>query len=940
MTTSVVYEAVLRAKDELSKSLNGAVGSASALSGALSSLALPTALLSGVGALGAAFAGVGTAVLDYSADQQTALRDIETQLGITGEEATKLRDISKDLFVGNTGESFEDVTAAVVEARRTMEGFAASSEEAQKASVASAITLRDAYGIEFTESLAAANTLQKEFGLTAQEAFDFLAKGQQEGLNTSGDFLDTITEYARQFSGAKFSAEAFYSALKSGQADGALGTDKIADFVKEGGILLTELGSGVQTAFKTIGKSIGEDLLGKTGQFYIQTEEDAKRVQKALTDIGLAAPSIETLLQPLGTLNEKTGEVTYQAQKFSDVYSNSVVRGIRDGSVSVAEAQQLALDGIRAMDSAVEQSAAGVAIFGTQWEDFGTNAALAIDFTASKMSDLEGATQSAAAQYQTLPNAIEGIKRAGLDALSPLGDAALALANAAIPHLFEALDGLKEGIAELGAFIEKLVSGGVPEFETLKASGVAFSEQVQGAFERFAELARAVFEGLSATYRDNQQTFDTVGSAIISIAQSIGSIVESVLGGLMQFYREHQQVIDTVLGGGFRTLLTVVTTVINSISGILEGFANLLRGDVAGAVGALRSTYEENFNAIVGLVTDLGGRALEAGRAFAENLARGLLAGMNKLLADARSKLKELTDLLPGSEPRDRSSPLANLAQRGKAMLDNFAAGFAQSNIGEVLRGVLELAAQGTQDVLRSFSAVLQPQRLEQLNEERLEAGARLSAAQAEERKAYAELNAAKERQELDRIQELSNQYAAARAAVQAAESERLAAETKYSGALFAQEQQTSALEQAFAEAQARFSDPDEANKYFKLRAAQIKELAALEEQFSQARDTNAQLALRRQIELITKAQELELAALVNEFSGGSPSSAPPSTIDSPTITNPNDVLPAPTPISITLTVRDERETSDRLRQAVRQAIDGALEQVARTGTAKLSYRS
>ena len=50
-----------------------------------------------------------------------------------------------------------------------------------------------------------------------------------------------------------FSADEFFSIMETGSAGGVLGTDKIADSVKEMGIRLNENAKGVSEAFTAMG---------------------------------------------------------------------------------------------------------------------------------------------------------------------------------------------------------------------------------------------------------------------------------------------------------------------------------------------------------------------------------------------------------------------------------------------------------------------------------------------------------------------------------------------------------------------------------------------------------------------------------------------------------------------------------------------------------------
>jgi hypothetical protein len=93
----------------------------------------------------------------------------------------------------------------------------------------------------------------KNFGLDSDEAFDFIVSGFQEGLDTSGDFLESVTEYSNQFANGGADAGQFFSVLETGLADGILGTDKAADAFKEFRVRIIDDSKATNEALESLG---------------------------------------------------------------------------------------------------------------------------------------------------------------------------------------------------------------------------------------------------------------------------------------------------------------------------------------------------------------------------------------------------------------------------------------------------------------------------------------------------------------------------------------------------------------------------------------------------------------------------------------------------------------------------------------------------------------
>ena len=59
------------------------------------------------------------------------------------------------------------------------------------------MALEDVFGMDLSEAIRGADALMENMGLTAQDAFDYMAKGAQNGLNKSNELGDNIAEYSQ-----------------------------------------------------------------------------------------------------------------------------------------------------------------------------------------------------------------------------------------------------------------------------------------------------------------------------------------------------------------------------------------------------------------------------------------------------------------------------------------------------------------------------------------------------------------------------------------------------------------------------------------------------------------------------------------------------------------------------------------------------------------------
>ncbi|MFA6168304.1 MAG: phage tail tape measure protein [Gemmatimonadaceae bacterium] len=247
--------------DKAADALGGAFGDGAkdinAFGVSLGDLINPTTLVAGaVTALGAAAVATAAQAMDLASQVDQSTAKMSTQLNLTTEEAAGFESVMRNIYEANYGDSFEDISLALTETERAFARVGGTETQAQLEAVTiKALSLRDAFDTDVNGSVNAAVTLMENFGITSDQAFDLITAGYQKGLDSSGDFLDTIGEYSVQFAQGGADAGQFFSILESGMQGGMLGTDKAADAFKEFTIRIGDGSTTTNDALETIGIS-------------------------------------------------------------------------------------------------------------------------------------------------------------------------------------------------------------------------------------------------------------------------------------------------------------------------------------------------------------------------------------------------------------------------------------------------------------------------------------------------------------------------------------------------------------------------------------------------------------------------------------------------------------------------------------------------------------
>jgi phage-related minor tail protein len=213
------------------------------------------------------------------------------------------------------------IEAYGIDAEATLEGVRRqwalnknASDETNTAIVKGAAAIATAYsGIDFTELIQEAHEVGAELNISNENALALINSLLKAGFPP--EQLDIISEYGQQLQRAGYSAQEIQAIFAAGIDTGTWNIDNLLDGLKEGRIRLAEFGQGVN--------------------------------------------------ESTAALLEGTGISTKQLQS----WGQAVAAGGEKGKAAMIEVAK-ALNGI---DNETQKNALGVAIFGTMWEDQGTN---------------------------------------------------------------------------------------------------------------------------------------------------------------------------------------------------------------------------------------------------------------------------------------------------------------------------------------------------------------------------------------------------------------------------------------------------------------------------------------------------------------------------------------------------------------------------------------
>lgn len=493
----------------------------------LKSIGKGTAYALGAGflAAGTAIAGVGIMAVNSANDMDKAMNQYLASTGKSTEETERYKKVMEDIYANNYGDSFGDIGEAMADITKNLGDL---DDESLQEVTESAFALRDTFGYEIPESTRAAKAMMDNFGISGEQAMNLIAAGAQNGLDYSGELLDSISEYSVQFAKVGLDADDMFKIFQKGAESGAFNLDKVGDAVKEMAIRVVDGSDTTAQGFEAIGLNADE-----------------------------------------------------MAAKFAA------------GGDSAKEAFNETIAALASMEDPLAQNQAGVALFGTMWEDLGPEAVTALADIEEGAYDTAGAMESIKnIKYDDIGSVFEGLKRSLEVLIVPLGeqliplmaeliDNVLPLLEEALPPLVEAISGVVEALGPaiedvLPTLMDSLAEIGEPLMnlaeEIFPVLLDAFNEILPLVAELVGEYLPMWTEVLEMLLPPLVEIISTILPPLIELVSALMPIFETIISLL-------QPILDL-----FTSLLTPivnlisqgVTPLVNSLAPLIQMIADRL----------------------------------------------------------------------------------------------------------------------------------------------------------------------------------------------------------------------------------------------------------------------------------------------------------------------------------------------------------------------------
>lgn len=614
-------------------------------------------------AVGDKIQDIGTKAMDAYSETENAVTKVNAYFGETGQAAEESANVIKSVYSDGVGESMDSVADAVLMVKKNLGDL---SETDLTNLTQQAITLDELYGIDMNETLRGVNSLMQQYGLTAQEAMDYIIVGTQNGLDKTNELGDNLSEYAGKFSQAGYSASEYFQLLDNGLKNGAYNLDKVNDAINE---VTTRLVDG------TIGESIGS-FSTKTQELFTSWQNGGATqkqvIDSIVADIGNCTNQQEALnlaALAFGTMAED-GNLKFITSLTSVGSTYDSVKGSAQGMFDATTTP------MQQMESNTRKLQQALVPLGEKLAEL-ANAIL---------PPLVSVITTIGGWFEKLPGPVQnfviilGVLLAAFTALTPVIAAisvamgalnismlpiiavivAVAAAIAGIIAIIQNWGAITQWFGELwntictgiGAMVDSLKAWFSNLWTHLQSVWEGICNVVQTAVMLLGSIIQGAIDIITLPFQmiwENckgivSSVWEGIKSVVSSAIHAVSSTISSVMGAIKNVISTVWNAISSKVSSVLNAIKTTVSTIFNAVKSVASSVWNGIKSVISSVVDGIKSKVSSVFNGVKSTVTSI----FNGIKSTAASVWNGIKDAIIKPVEAAKNAVKGIIDKITG----------------------------------------------------------------------------------------------------------------------------------------------------------------------------------------------------------------------------------------------------------------------------------------------------
>ena len=643
---------------------------------------------------------------DSYMEMQDATSKVSAYFAETGDAAKESAEVIKNAYTDGVGDSMDSVADAVIMVKKNIKGL---NQESLEDITKQAITLEDLFDVDMNETLRGVDALMVNFGMSAQEAMDYVVKGTQNGLDKTNELGDNLSEYSGKFAQAGYSASEYFQLLNNGLDNGAYNLDKVNDAINE---VTTRLADGtVEEALKSYSK--GTRQLFKDWQKGKATQKDV--IDSIVDDINNCENQQEALnlaATAFGTMAEDGSLKFIRAMKSNGNAYDDVKGSAQDMFDATSTASQAMRGNMRELQMA--------------FEPLGENLA---ELANAILPPLVNLVKKVSEKFKSLPGPVQdltlalGAAVAIFTTIAPIVAvivAAIGKLHAVLLPVIAVVGGITAGIALVVVAIKNwsTITEKAKELFEKACEGIHVAwENVQAFFDGLPEWWNGVWDSIQNKFDEiwksivENPTIQATVQTILSIWNSFYTTISSILSGIENIFKGTFELIkNTVLG--------IILLLIDLILGDFESFKSDLTGILENILAAAKQIWQgisqtlttisttvvlvvkSLFNSMLSALKSIWNNLTSYVTSKAESIKNSAVSAFKNMASGVANAVKEIPRKV-AQTMEEVASYLTSLPGRAYSWGSDFMAGFARG-IASGVNAIID-KVKGLADKIRSY---------------------------------------------------------------------------------------------------------------------------------------------------------------------------------------------------------------------------------------------
>ena len=434
---------------------------------------------------------------------------------------------------------------------------------------------------------------------------------------------------------------------------------EVNESVRAAKMLMDQFGISSEEAYNLIAQGAQQgldkngDLLDSINEYSVHFKQNGLNATDMFNTFKQGADSGAFSIDKVGDaikemgIRMKDGSAT-DSLKAMKLNADDITQAFGEGGERASWAFGEVVEGLKNIEDPIEQNAAGVAIFGTMWEDLGKDAVFAMTEYGDKFDEtVNTMDQLKEVKYDNLTDLFEGLKRNIEMLLLPLGNALMPILTQVIQIISDNMPMIQGMIEQVSPIISEmfaqllpplmeLVQSIMPVFMDIMQQLIPFVTQIVQAIlpvivqlvqmllppimqivQSVLPLLIQLIQPLLALLQPIINLLQPIINLFMTLLEPLLSLINMILPPLIQLFTNVIQlilpplqaglelianVISGVFKGAFELISNIVQNTINVFKGIIDFIKNIFVGAWQGAFNTVKNVFSSVFNTIQNVI--------------------------------------------------------------------------------------------------------------------------------------------------------------------------------------------------------------------------------------------------------------------------------------------------------------------------------------------------